>query len=148
MRNLFIFIFTVTTLVVTSLSFAADLSPTVSIRYEDFINEPLPGVAIGLRLDIDGDRYTGWEVTTDQNNFDTRLLMGWNWGVIGVGAITDNDAASSTFQEVFPHYTFGVSYELLAGLRSNFEYVMTPDYTGDSADFLGDHLRLALSISF
>lgn len=150
MRKLFIFLFSISVTIVSSIAFAADISPTVSIRYEDFINEPTPGVAIGLRLDIDGDRFTGWEVTTDQENFDTRLLIGWKWGVIGIGAIQDGDGTGGTTGNVLPHYTFGVSYELLDGLRSNFEYVMTPDYTAGvgNQSSMADHLRLALSISF
>ena len=133
--------FSITTLLITSISFAQDLNPTLSIRYEDFIENLTPGVAIGLKLNIDGDRYTGWEVTTDQDNFDTRLIMGWKWGIIGIGALTDGNG------DVYPHYTFGVSYEVLPGLSSNIEYVMTPDAPADD-DTLNDHLRLALSISF
>ena len=146
MRKLFITFFSFTVLVLTSFLFSQDISPTLSIRYEDFINEPTPSVAIGLRLDIDADRYTGWEVTTDQANFDTRLLMGWKWGLIGVGAMTHADDVN----KVYPHYTFGVSYELLDGLRSNFEYVMTQDYDKTDADLadLDSHLRLVLNISF
>jgi|TARA_B110000196_G_scaffold293168_1_gene281262 hypothetical protein len=141
MRKLFILTFSITTLLITSISFAQDLNPTLSIRYEDFIENLTPGVAIGLKLNIDGDRYTGWEVTTDQDNFDTRLIMGWKWGIIGIGALTDGNG------DVYPHYTFGVSYEVLPGLSSNIEYVMTPDAPADD-DTLNDHLRLALSISF
>ena len=141
MRKLFILTFSITTLLITSISFAQDLNPTLSIRYEDFIENLTPGVAIGLKLNIDGDRYTGWEVTTDQNNFDTRLIMGWKWGIIGIGALTDGNG------DVYPHYTFGVSYEVLPGLSSNIEYVMTPDAPA-ADDTLNDHLRLALSISF
>jgi hypothetical protein len=141
MRKLFILTFSITTLLITSISFAQDLNPTLSIRYEDFIENLTPGVAIGLRLNIDNDRYTGWEVTTDQDNFDTRLIMGWKWGIIGIGALTDGNG------DVYPHYTFGVSYEVLPGLSSNIEYVMTPDAPA-SDDTLNDHLRLALSISF
>ena len=141
MRKLFILTFSITTLLITSISFAQDLNPTLSIRYEDFIENLTPGVAIGLRLNIDNDRYTGWEVTTDQDNFDTRLIMGWKWGIIGIGALTDGNG------DVYPHYTFGVSYEVLPGLSSNIEYVMTPDAPA-ADDTLNDHLRLALSISF
>ena len=141
MRKLFILTFSITTLLITSISFAQDLNPTLSIRYEDFIENLTPGVAIGLKLNIDGDRYTGWEVTTDQDNFDTRLIMGWKWGIIGIGALTDGNG------DVYPHYTFGVSYEVLPGLSSNIEYVMTPDAPAED-NTLNDHLRLALSISF
>ena len=137
MRKLFIISLSIVTLVLTSVSFSQDLNPTLTIRYEDFINDLSPGVAIGLRLTIDDDRYTGFEVNTDQDNFDTRLLLGWKWGVMGIGAKTVG-------VNVFPHYTFGVSYEILDGLSSNFEYVMTPD----EAAGLNDHLRLSMSISF
>lgn len=122
-------------LVLSSLLQSRELSPSLSIRYEDFINNLTPNAAIGLRLEIDEDRYTGFEVNSDGS--DTRLLMGWNWGLIGIGSLT-NDAGT------FPHYTFGVSYEILDGLNSNFEYVMTPDETAG----VTDHLRLALSINF
>ena len=141
MRKLFIITLSITAVLITSVSFAQDLNPTLSIRYEDFIDNLTPGVAIGIRLNIDDDRYTGWEATTDQEDFDTRLLMGWKWGVIGIGAITDG-----TDGEVYPHYTFGVSYELLGGLTSNFEYVMTPDAPEEAG--MHDHLRLSLSIAF
>ena len=147
MRKLFIFTFTFISVALTSFAYSQDITPSLSIRYEDFINEPTPGAAIGLRLDIDGDRYTGWEVSTDQDNFDTRLLMGWKWGVIGVGAITH-----ASNNKVYPHYSFGVSYELVDGLRSNFEYVMTQGYEDDNAlgalSDLDPHLRLALNVSF
>jgi len=122
-------------LVLSSLLQSRDLSPSLSIRYEDFINNLTPNAAIGLKLEIDEDRYTGFEVNSDGS--DTRLLMGWNWGLIGIGSLTNGNGT-------FPHYTFGVSYEILDGLNSNFEYVMTPD----EAAGVEDHLRLALSINF
>ena len=137
MRKLYIISFAIVSLVLTSVSFSSDLSPTMAIRYENFIDDPSPGVAIGLKLDIDGDRYTGFEVSTDQAIFDTRLLLGWKWGVIGIGAQT-------VALVVYPHYTFGVSYEILDGLSSNFEYVMTPDKAAGQKD----HLRLAMRIAF
>ncbi len=114
---------------------AADLSPTFSIRYEDFINSPVPGAAVGLKLTIDDERYTGFEVNSDGS--DSRLLIGWKWGLFGVGSKTDEN------DNVFPHYTFGVSYSILQNLVSNFEYVMTPD-----SDEFEDKLRLTLSVGF
>ena len=136
----YILVFTTIILSSSSLLQAAnDLSPTFSIRYEDFINNPTPSASVGLLLTIDEDRYTGFDVNTDAS--DTRLLMGWKWGLIGIGSKSVTVDAVTT---IHPHYTFGVSYEILAGLSSNFEYVMTPD----EAAGLNDHLRLSMSISF
>ena len=113
---------------------ARTLSPSLSIRYNDFINDLSPKTAIGLNLEIDEDRYTGFEV--DSEGTDTRLIVGWNWGLIGLGTFTDDNGT-------YAQYTFGVSYKVLDNLASNFEYVMTPDLgNGD------DNLRLALSITF
>ena len=146
----YILVFTTIILSSSSLLQAAnDLSPTFSIRYEDFINSATPSASVGLLLTIDEDRYTGFDVNTDAT--DTRLLMGWNWGVIGIGSksITDDNGTADTVDDVttvHPHYTFGVSYKIIEGLSSNFEYVMTPDAPEGSG--VEDKLRLTLSISF
>ena len=126
---------------------ARDLSPNFTIRYEDFINSTAPSAAIGLKLDIDGDRYTGFQVNSDGT--DSRLLMGWNWGVIGIGAIDVSVAGDGT--TILPHYTFGVGYEIIDGLTTNFEYCMTPDAIATQIGFnpnAEERLRLSLSVSF
>ena len=126
---------------------ARDLSPNFTIRYEDFINSTSPSAAIGLKLDIDGDRYTGFQVNSDGT--DSRLLMGWNWGVIGIGAIDVSAAADGS--DILPHYTFGVGYEIIEGLTTNFEYCMTPDADGTQIGLnpnAEERLRLSLSVSF
>ena len=113
---------------------ARTLSPTLAIRYNDFINDLSPQTAIGLHLKIDDDRYTGFEVDSDGNDY--RMLVGWNWGLIGLGTVTVD-------AETYAQYSFGVSYKVLDNLASNFEYVMTPDLGNGN-----DNLRLALSVRF
>lgn len=119
---------------VSSFLSARTLSPSLSIRYNDFINDLTPQTAIGLRLEIDEDRYTGFEVDSDGNDY--RMLVGFKWGLIGLGTLT-TDAGT------FAQYSFGVSYEVVPNLSSNFEYVMTPDLGNGN-----DNLRLALAITF
>ena len=132
---------------VTTYLQARTLSPTFSIRYEDFVNSTAPSAAIGLNLDIDGNRYTGFQVNDDGT--DTRLLVGWNWGVIGLGTLDVSAAADGS--DLLAHYTFGVGYEIVSGLTTNFEYCMTPDAL--AADIANNanaetRLRLSLSVSF
>ena len=106
-----------------------------------------PTAAIGLKLDIDGDRYTGFQVNSDGS--DTRLLMGWNWGVLSwhnsLMVLVQGDPD-------FDHIIhFGVGYEILDGLTTTFEYCMTPDATDaqvTSNPNADTRLRLALSVSF
>jgi len=126
---------------------ARDLSPNFTIRYEDFINTTAPSAAIGLKLDIDGERYTGFQVNSDGT--DSRLLMGWSWGLIGLGAIDVSDGGDGS--DLLPHYTFGVGYEIIDGLTTNFEYCMTPDADAAQIGFnpnAEERLRLSLSVSF
>ena len=113
---------------------ARTLSPTLSIRYNDFINDLTPQTAIGLHLKIDEDRYTGFEVDSDGNDY--RMIVGFKWGMIGLGTVTNGP-------DILAQYTFGVSYKVVENLSSNFEYVMTPDLPDGN-----DNLRLALSITF
>ena len=137
------YILVLLTLVISSstlLVAANDLSPTFSIRYEDFINTPEPSAAVGLKLTIDEDRYTGFEVNTNRTNFDSRLIIGWGWGLFGLGVHQPAGVGTDSFA----HYTFGVSYPILDNLISNLEYVMTPD----EAAAVDDRLRLTLSVGF
>ena len=131
-KNLLIMLVAVVS--VSSFLSARTLSPSLAIRYNDFINDLSPQTAIGLHLKIDDDRYTGFEVDSDGNDY--RMLVGWNWGLIGLGTVTVNT-------ETYAQYSFGVSYKVLDNLASNFEYVMTPDLGNGN-----DNLRLALSITF
>jgi hypothetical protein len=119
---------------VSSFLSARTLSPSLSIRYNDFINDLTPQTAIGLHLKIDEDRYTGFEVDSEGNDY--RMLVGFKWGLIGLGTFTDNTGT-------YAQYSFGVSYEVVSNLSSNFEYVMTPDLGNAN-----DNLRLALAITF
>ena len=120
-----------------NITFMQDINPTLSIRYENFLEELSPGVAIGVKLNIDEERYTGFEVNTDQENFDSRLILGWNWAIIGLGTKLV-DAIS------YPSFTFGGSYSILDGLSTNIEYVTTPNSSAD----INDHIRLALLVTF
>lgn len=119
---------------VSSFLSARTLSPSLAIRYNDFINDLSPQTAIGLHLEIDENRYTGFEVDSDGDDY--RMLIGWNWGLIGLGTVTVGN-------DVHAQYSFGVSYKVVENLSSNFEYVMTPDLGNGN-----DNLRLALAITF
>mgnify|MGYP004363434511 FL=1 len=96
-----------------------------------------PGVAIGVKLNIDEDRYTGFEVNTNQDDFDSRLILGWKWAVIGLGTKVV-DAIT------YPSFTFGGSYIILNSLSTNIEYVTTPH----SEAGIDDHIRLAVMVTF
>lgn len=115
---------------------SALIRPTISIRYENFMEELSPGIAIGVRLDLDDTRYTGFEVNTDQENFDSRILFGWDWMLIGFGTKVVDSAT-------YPSFTFGGSYGVLNNLTTNIEYVTTPSSELD----IDDHIRLAVLIT-
>ena len=120
----------------TSLLFSQFINPTLSIRYEDFMEEFTPELAIGVKIKIDKERYTGFETTQNSETTDSRIIIGWNWAQIGLGAKTVDD-------EIYPSYTFGATYSFIDGLSTNIEYVMTEPEAG-----IEDHLRLALLITF
>ena len=67
-------------------------------------------------------------------------------------AVDEGDvSAAGDGSDILAHYTFGVGYEILDGLTTNFEYCMTPDAV--AADIANNanadtRLRLSLSVSF
>ena len=131
-----IFITFITFYTFTSLLYSQSINPTLSIRYEDFMEEFTPELAIGVKIGIDDERYTGFETTQSSEIVDTRIVIGWNWALIGLGTKTVDDV-------IYPSYTFGGTYSFLDGLSTNIEYVLTEPEAG-----IDDHLRLALIITF
>ena len=114
------------------------ISPTIQIRYDDFVNDFSPSSSIGIILNIDDDRYTGFDVDTSTN--ETRILMGWKWSILGISVreITlDDDSVDHIGM-----YSFGVKYKMLENMNTTIEYVLSGDSNTD------DFLRLAIGVQF
>ena len=110
-----------------SFLFPKDVSPVFSIRYSDLTDGIAVSDAVGLKLDIDGSKYTGF----DTDGTDYRIFLGWGFGKVGFGA---NAAGNEEF-------TIGATYGVLDNLSLDLDYVMGTD-TGDA------NLRMALQIHF
>ena len=110
-----------------SFLFSKDVSPVFSIRYSDLTDGIAVSDAVGLKLDIDGSKYTGF----DTDGSDYRIFLGWGYGKVGFGA---NAAGNEEF-------TVGATYGVLDNLSLDLDYVMGTD-TGDA------NLRMALQVHF
>ena len=113
-------------LIIGSLLFPKDVSPVFSIRYDDMTDGVTVSDAIGLQMDIDGSRFTGF----DTDGTDYRIYLGWAFGKIGFGS-------DGTDEE----FTVGATYGVLENLSLDLDYVMGTD-TGDA------NLRMALQVHF
>ncbi len=73
----------------TSMIFSLDnksernISPTITIRYDDILSGMTPSSTIGILLSIDGEKYTGFDTNTDGS--ELRILIGWKWTILGLG---------------------------------------------------------------
>ena len=110
-----------------SLLFSKDISPVFSIRYDDLTDGISVTDAVGLKVNIDDSKYTGFD--TDGNDY--RIIIGWGFGKLGFGA-NDNDEAE---------FTVGATYGVLDNLSLDLDYVMGIN-TGDA------NLRMALQVHF
>ena len=110
-----------------SFLFSKDVSPVFSIRYSDLTDGIAVSDAVGLKLDIDGSKYTGF----DTDGTDYRIFLGWGFGKVGFGA---NAAGNEEF-------TVGATYGVLDNLSLDLDYVMGTG-TGDA------NLRMALQVHF
>ena len=115
------------------------ISPIIQIRYDNFINENFtPSSAIGIKLRIDEDRFTGFDVNTDSK--ETRIFMGWKWSMLGL-AVKEVTLEDDSIQNV-NMYSFGVRYTLLNNVNTIIEYVLSGDSNID------DFLRLSIGVEF
>ena len=121
-----------------------NISPTISIRYDDILSGMSPSSTIGMLLVIDDVRSTGFDTTSDGS--ELRLLLGWNWSIIGVG--TKKIELISGETETVSMYSFGAKYRVLDGMYTSLEYVMISD-----EDLVGhtpteDYIRLSVGVDF
>ena len=109
-----------------SLLFSKDISPVFSIRYDNLTDGIVVSDAVGLKMNIDGSKYTGF----DSDGTDYRIYLGWAFGKIGIGS-------DGTKQE----FTVGATYGVLDNLSLDLDYVMGTG-TGDA------NLRMGLQVHF
>tara|TARA_B100001146_G_scaffold159763_1_gene140799 strand:- start:121 stop:495 length:375 start_codon:yes stop_codon:yes gene_type:complete len=109
-----------------SLLFSKDISPVFSIRYDDLTDGIVVSDAVGLKMNIDGSKYSGF----DSDGTDYRIFLGWAFGKVGFGS-------DGTNQE----FTVGATYGVLDNLSLDLDYVMGTG-TGDA------NLRLGLQVHF
>ena len=109
----------------TSLIFSKDITPVFSVRYDSLDDAIAVSDAIGLEMNLGGDRFTGFD--TDGN--DSRIYVGWQFGKIGFG--DDGNGGGK--------YTVGATYEILDNISMDLDYV----YTDDS-----QNIRLGIQVHF
>ena len=110
----------------TSMIFPKDVSPVLSIRYDNLTTGIAVSDAVGLQLDLGGNKSTGF----DTDGTDYRIYVGWGFGKIGLG----HDGAAPNTAE----YTVGATYPVLDNLNLDLDYVMG----------VTDVLRLSMNIQF
>ena len=109
-----------------SLLFSKDVSPVFSIRYDNLTDGIAVSDAVGLKMNIDGSKYSGF----DSDGTDYRIFLGWAFGKVGFGS-------DGTNQE----FTVGATYGVLDNLSLDLDYVMGTG-TGDA------NLRMGLQVHF
>ena len=107
-----------------SLIFSRDVSPVLSIRYDNLAAGLAVTDAIGLQMDLGGNKFTGFD--TDGNDY--RIYMGWKYGKVGFG----HDGAAGT------EYTIGANYEVIENISLDLDYVINT----------AENLRLGMQITF
>ena len=120
-RNIIIILVSI---VMTSLIFAKDVSPVLSIRYDDLSSGIFVSDAIGLQMDLGGEKFTGF----DTDGSDYRIYVGWKFGKVGFG----HDGAAGT------EYTIGANYEVIDNISLDLDYVINAS----------ENLRLGIQITF
>ena len=114
------------------------ISPIIQIRYDNFSNKDFtPSSAIGIKLRIDEDRFTGFDVNNDSK--ETRIIMGWKWSILGLAV---KEVQVGDEMQNVNMYSFGVTYDLLNSVNTIIEYVLSGDEQTE------DFLRLSIGVEF
>ena len=119
-----------------AVSYAADITPTISLRVGDMINDGLAFATpvIGLQMSGSENVTTGF----DANATSSRVYIERSYGKVGLGTYTGVHADVGK-----PYFTIGTSYNAYANLNVELEYVMNSLATGTA-----DALQMSLTVSF
>ena len=136
-------------LISTSMIFSLDdksernISPTITIRYDDILSGMTPSSTIGILLSIDGEKYTGFDTNTDGS--ELRILIGWKWTILGLGTkkIDLGDESQTVGMT-----SFGAKYRVLDGMFTSMEYVRVEDEGIEGYEPQADFIRLSIGVDF
>ena len=119
-----------------AVSYAADVTPTISLRVGDMINDGLAFASpvIGLNISGSANATTGF----DANATSSRIYIERSYGKVGFGTYTGAHADVGK-----PYFTIGTSYNAYANLNVELEYVMNSLATATA-----DALQMSLTVSF
>tara|TARA_B100000315_G_C14013941_1_gene335783 strand:+ start:27 stop:422 length:396 start_codon:yes stop_codon:yes gene_type:complete len=118
-----------------AVSYAADITPTISLRVGDMINDGLAFASpvIGLNISGSANATTGF----DANATSSRIYIERSYGKVGLGTYTLGADAG------IPYFTIGTSYNAYGNLNVELEYVMN-----SLAAVTPDALQLSLTVGF
>ena len=122
MKNNMLLILIISSLI--SSIFTRDVSPVLSIRYDNLASGIAVTDAIGLQMNLDNNKFTGF----DTDGTDYRIYMGWQFGKVGFG----HDGAAGT------EYTIGANYEVIENISLDLDYVINT----------AENIRLGMQIAF
>ncbi len=118
-----------------AVSYAADVTPTISLRVGDMLNGlAFESPIIGLQVSGSENVTTGF----DANATSSRVYIERSYGKVGLGTYTGAHADTGS-----PYFTVGTSYNAYANLNVELEYVMNSLATGTD-----DALQMSLTVSF
>ena len=117
-----------------AVSYATDITPTISLRVGDMINDGLAFASpvIGLNISGSANATTGF----DANATSSRIYIERSYGKVGLGTYTDGA------DDGIPYFTIGTSYNAYGNLNIELEYVM------NSLAAAADALQMSLTVSF
>ena len=124
-----------------AVSYATDITPTISLRVGDMIGDGLAFAApvIGLQMSGSDDNViTGFD--TDATS--SRVYIERSYGKVGLGTYTAGAVAADIGK---PFFTIGTSYNAYANLNVELEYVMNSLATVGAVP---DALQMSLTVSF
>ena len=127
-----------------NLNSARNISPTITIRYDDILSGMTPSSTIGILLSIDDTKYSGFDTSSDAS--ELRILVGWKWTILGLG--TKKIELDDGSEEIVGMTSFGAKYRVLDGMFTSMEYVRIDDEGIDGYEPQADYIRLSIGVDF
>jgi hypothetical protein len=127
-----------TLIALSTYAFAGVIQPTITMRFNDLLDDTstpvTPKLCFGIAMEVEDGVFVGF----DSDETDSRIFVTYEFGTMGLGINALGE----------PQFTIGGNYSTLENLNLSLDYIINNLATDGAGNSIPNELRMSLGVSF
>tara|TARA_Y100000768_G_C23651712_1_gene528907 strand:- start:53 stop:457 length:405 start_codon:yes stop_codon:yes gene_type:complete len=127
-----------TLIALSTYAFAGVIQPTITMRFNDLLDDTTapvtPKLCLGIATEVEDGVFVGF----DSDETDSRIFVTYEFGTMGLGINALGE----------PQFTIGGNYSTLENLNLSLDYIINNLATDGAGNSIPNELRMSLGVSF